>query len=142
MHYGSKGWYVEELKKLTSERSLVNNVEFNIKYLSESDVFKHIRAADVMIFTYLHQVGPSGVLALALYHETPVIVNEDGDYISSSSDLPALIIKGNDKFTIERAFEQAINKQILYKYQTRINLFKKMYKLSNIVKLHLEKLYV
>jgi len=125
--------YVEELKGIVSQLDLENNVSFRVKYLCDSEIPTYICAADIMILTYSRRGGPSGVLARALSYETPVIVSEDGKYITSMTRLPAIVIENNDEHNIAKAIDLLMReKKRRDELGREASVYKETYNFANI----------
>ena len=125
--------YVEELKGIVSQLGLENNVSFRVKYLRDSEILTYICAADVMMLTYSRRGGPSGVLARALSYETPVIISEDGKYITSMTRLPAIVIENNDEHNIAKAIELLMReKKRRDELRRQASVYKETYSFVNI----------
>jgi glycosyltransferase involved in cell wall biosynthesis len=129
--------YLRQLKKLTSELGLEANVSFEVRYLDDLDAATYICAADVILATYSRPGGPSGVFSLATSYGTPTIVSTDGKYITTMSQLPAVILKNTDHHNIANAIEKLMVGKENSQQKKQMKAYKDKCSLAKIAELHL-----
>jgi glycosyltransferase involved in cell wall biosynthesis len=130
--------YLKYLVELIHRLGIDDTVSTITKYMDAQEVDALFRTTNIVIAPYEHRVGPSGVLSFALAYEVPTIITSDNKYITSNSDLPALIVN-LDVDKVGSAILKLMNDKDEYEKQIqRIRRYKELHSNESIALRHVE----
>ncbi|XOB41512.1 MAG: glycosyltransferase family 4 protein [Candidatus Nealsonbacteria bacterium] len=130
-----------KIRNRVQEAGINNRTLIKFGYASEKELALHIRACDGILLPYQKTFqGESGIMALALSHQIPLIAANTGRIgeVVSQNNL-GIIFKPDSSLSFKEGIDKFLNfkKEEINQIKKNINLYTKLYSWKEIANQHL-----